>query len=99
MAYGVFNVDIVIPEELARKATEENVQQHVEDELGAALTQCSIRKVEINALPGKGGGWPDARIELDGPDKTTILREFRGWYDLSLGSNDIEELYLESIHE
>ena len=99
MAYGVFNVDIVIPEELARKATEENVRRHVEDELGAVLTQCSIRKVEINALSGKGGGWPDARIELDGPDKTTILREFRDYYDWYLGINDIEEICLESINE
>lgn len=39
MTCGVFNADVVIPEELARKATEENVRQHVEDELGAALTQ------------------------------------------------------------
>lgn len=99
MAYGVFNADVVIPEELARKATEENVRRHVEDELNAALKQCSIRKVEINSLPDASRDWPDVRIELDGPDKTTILREFRGWYDLSLGSNDIEELYLESINE
>lgn len=99
MAYGVFNADVVIPEELARKATEENVRRHVEDELNAALKRCSIRKVEINSLPDASRDWPGARIELDGPDKTTILREFRDYYDWYLGINDIEEICLESINE
>lgn len=97
MAYAVFNTDAVIPAEL--KATEENVRQRVEDELNASLKQCSVRKVEINSLPDATRDFPDVRIELDGPDKTTLLREFRDYYDRLLGLNDIEEICLESIHE
>lgn len=97
MAYAVFNTDAVIPAEL--KATEENVRQHVEDELNASLKQCSVRKVEINSLPDATRDFPDVRIELDGPDKTTLLREFRDYHDRLLGLNDIEEICLESIHE
>ena len=97
MAYAVFNTDAVIPAEL--KATEENVRQHAEDELNASLKQCSVRKVEINSLPDATRDFPDVRIELDGPDKTTLLREFRDYHDRLLGLNDIEEICLESIHE
>lgn len=99
MAYGVFNADVVIPEELARKATEENVRRHVEDELNAALKQCSIRKVEITSLPDETRDWPDVRFELEGPDEATLLREFRDYYDWFLEPNDIKEFCLESIHE